>query len=1097
MSTRNDDLEFAQRAEQLFLQMERNQVSVDSDGILPPGVQSVLRLLSELDKNNSNRAVNQGHGGARIPTDIAIGRFQLTYLLGEGAHGVVYLADDTLLDRVVALKLPKPHVLFTSKLRERFLREARAASKIHHPHIVHTYDASADNELTFIASEYCSGGSLADWLETANARISPMESARIIADLADAIEHAHQHNTLHRDIKPSNILLAPVGDVDSAEFPFSVKLADFGLAKAILDRDEQTRTGEIIGTVRYMSPEQIRDPKSVCAATDVYGLGVVMYRLLTGRLPFEGETEADTIRRITEEAPPDVNASADVPKDLVAICMKCIEKQPLDRYRSAGALSADIRRFLNGEPTIARPLGPIGRLIRWGKRNPTYAALWGAVAVLLIVGLAGLAYHNWRLGNMLDELALEKLHSDASRKIAEGSAAVAESRKVLLERRQRDLTTAYYAADMNLAFQALHSQLPSLVSETLQRHEYDEGNFDPRGFEWQYLHRMISPNSEVLLSGSAESHICLSDDSSSLFVTDGSNFVRQVDIASKSIRTELRLQRGAREIAVCRSTGRIAVAHGGPLKSTVAVYGDDGQWQMDLDTQDATIESLAFSNDGELLAAGARYASVNVWNAEGTLVHQFPSESRNEATAFSQDGRHLAYSVFEQHPERDYIRIVCTKDWTTTAELPIERKDEQLCFSPDSNLFAYSSQFDVCVCSTDDFLNPVVLNAGRTRTSKIEFSTDGLLLFAVSKAGVLRYWEFEGQPKFTGKATANLKVDTKGSSGIHGGRVNSLVALGEDHVVTSGTDGQIRQTQIARIERLVQSDTPDSIAYMTRNRDGLIAFAFYDGRDGILHSDGSTKVIQQFERDKDTAWLRRICISPNSKAIASTSGNRLVVASLDGHHIFKQQFSGGKLIDVDFVSDELLVVVQEDADKATLVDLSDNHANLVEMPGPIVAAAVLGSRQQIAFALDMEGSAQSLIVLYDVAKRVELGRVYLAGETFSLTSSNDGWRLASGNNDGTVEIFSAHRLSKTSAIDTQKSQRVGAVSFSNDGKTVLTGNADGSVELWQVESGRNIGTLLEGTGSPVQSIAIDADDRIVCGLGKSTATLIRYGPGSR
>ncbi len=215
-----------------------------------------------------------------------VGRFELERELGRGGHGVVFLARDPALNRLVALKVPRPEVLLTADLSRRFLREAYAAAALKHPNLVAVHEVGEDGPLHYIATEYCDGPTLAQWAQRQDA-VPIRDAVRIVAALADGVAEAHRQEILHRDIKPGNVLLEPIADSSHGQLDFTPKLTDFGLAKLSEFDGDATRTGVLLGTPSYMAPEQaagrIQDIKQT---TDVYALGAVLYELLTGqRLP--------------------------------------------------------------------------------------------------------------------------------------------------------------------------------------------------------------------------------------------------------------------------------------------------------------------------------------------------------------------------------------------------------------------------------------------------------------------------------------------------------------------------------------------------------------------------------------------------------------------------------------------------------------------------------------------------------------------------------------------------------------------------------------------------------------------------------------------
>ena len=292
--------------------------------------------------------------GFQTSLPFAFGRFVVRKELGAGSCGVVYLADDPTLGRAVALKVPRPEVLITPDLRRRFLREAQAAAILSHPNIVPVFEASTIGGVCYTVAEYCPGPTLAAWFGAATAPVPPTAVAQAVAALAAGIGYAHCRGVVHRDLKPSNILLVPQVSDGTALPDFIPRIVDFGFAK-LLERDPSTTaSGVVIGTPLYMAPEQAVGRTDIGPPADIYALGAMLFELLVGRPPLVGLSTPDTLRRIvTEPAPSPRALCPTVPRDLAAICLRCLEKEPGRRYPDGEALAADLGRFLTGQPTHA------------------------------------------------------------------------------------------------------------------------------------------------------------------------------------------------------------------------------------------------------------------------------------------------------------------------------------------------------------------------------------------------------------------------------------------------------------------------------------------------------------------------------------------------------------------------------------------------------------------------------------------------------------------------------------------------------------------------------------------------------------------------
>lgn len=321
--------------------------------------------------------------GEEMPRDF--GDYELLAEIGRGGMGVVYRARQKDLDRTVAIKMILSSNLASADHVRRFRDEARAAAGVRHSNVVHIHEVGQHHGQHYFTMEYVEGESLAERI--GRGLLDPQTAARLVAKVAQAVDHLHQHGIVHRDLKPSNVLL----DADGEPY-----VTDFGLAKFFAGGSSATATGVIAGTPCYMAPEQAAGRNAeVGPASDVYSLGAILYEVLTGRPPFFRDSPLDTLLEVLgSEPPPPRQLNRSIPRELERICLKCLSRSPGDRYASAAALADDLDHFLKGEAIEARPPGLLQHLWSWIRRQPALASRVGTLGAFYVVELV-----NYSLGN--------------------------------------------------------------------------------------------------------------------------------------------------------------------------------------------------------------------------------------------------------------------------------------------------------------------------------------------------------------------------------------------------------------------------------------------------------------------------------------------------------------------------------------------------------------------------------------------------------------------------------------------------------------------------------------------------------------------------
>jgi WD40 repeat protein len=558
-----------------------------------------------------------------------MGDYELRGELGRGGMGVVYRARQVSLNRPVALKMILAGQFASAEDVRRFRTEAENVANLDHPNIVPIYEVGEHQGQQYFSMKLIEGGSLATRMTEVGG--DQRRAVQLLATAARAVHHAHQRGILHRDLKPGNLLLDAAG---------TVYVTDFGLAKRLTEDVRLSRSGAIIGTPGYLSPEQAAGRKDLSVAADVYGLGAILFELLTGRTPFVGDNPLDVLVQVLEKEPPRPRSfNRKIGGDLETICLKCLDKEPEQRYASAEALADDLEHWLQGEPIQARPVGRRERAWKWVRRRPAAAALLGvsvlAAVVLVILGIGSRFYSQLRTAYEETEkqrqLAVEAWEGEEREK-----KKVEEERDKTRFQKQR-AEMARHALQMDLAYRAWQAQDLVRVTQIL-----DEVPEELRtAWEYRYL------RSKVWNVQTAQEVHFLKENTSGVwcvaFSPDGQRLA--------TARGDLLLARPPRPPGSAPS-GLDAQAREGPRVTVSDVR--TGQEILALSGHKERVTSVAFSPDGKRLASGewnrGGEGEVKVWDTQTRQQLLAVKGAAYGPVAFSPDGKRLAGSSLYHRP---------------------------------------------------------------------------------------------------------------------------------------------------------------------------------------------------------------------------------------------------------------------------------------------------------------------------------------------------------------------------------------------------------------------------------------------------------------
>ncbi len=994
---------------------------------------------------NPSSATDLAATTSRLSTSAGgqIGKYRLIGELGRGGMGVVYKANDEQLRRVVAIKMILAGIHTGVEELKRFRREAASVAKLKHDSIVQVYEYGVEQNSPYIVFEYIEGENLADFISSER-QLSIARTLKVLLQVVSGVGFAHFHGVIHRDLKPANILL----DVNGA-----AKISDFGLAKDFQNTQSslRTATNAVLGTPAFMSPEQAEgNNHDVDYRTDIFSIGSIMYALLTGQNPFQGDSPIDVMLAVQEDDPvPLRQINPEIPVELELICLKCLEKNKQRRFQTAEELRIELEAYLAGRAIATKRKSLPRRVRSWYEKNQLIAILvGGAVGVSLIVAIGAILFtlktmslnRNLSLANLEVKRSLEQARFAEQEAIKSRNAAVDskelaveanESAQLALEEAQQqrqERTLQAYASDMLLMpFDWAAGNLKRIENNLASY----ESNLAVRNFEWNYWNRVIQSNQQIFEEHSHSVSGILPFDNDVTVSVDFEGALVIWDM--KRFRAMRRVKNHEKQIlTVAGKKGGTRLYSAGADGKVICQTNTTGEVVWEKSFEDVEIHSLLLHPTRNLLMVGTNQGSVITVDlaSRQTLNTFITPHAVCRCLALLPSGK-LAVSGNDSR-----ISIWDLDSGTREKVFPVNQgRIWDLQVNPEGScIFSAGDDGSIKCWDTRTYELLRTLSHHTFKVWKMTISEGGNLLAAVSDDQSISIWNVE-----SGELEA-----------IYKGHTDSIMSVAfsnaDKYLITGAADKTIRLWDISQRQEFTLEILPSS----------PLRFVEQGPEDSIVIASETSLEVYSSRGDLVYRW------EVNDKAVRIVS----LVISLDGRKVIAGTSNGDVFLWDP--SNWSPIMLKRFDDRPAKIALSSTGDQL---------AIVTGSSQLQIW--ELNDSLRKLIYSEDIGQ-AGIQKVWFAPNDKYIYIATKEYKL---------NVLSLQNYKLLSNGFQSGTSIVISMAWTADGKYLATGGIDKVIRIWELDSGKNVAKLFGHTNS-VSSLSFSADGSRLVSADRGTTVRI-------